>query len=74
MQWLYRKDLRVEIERERESGVEVEMEVEIEEGTERAYFETGRIEPCLLGFHFYQLFRRYLLIGLQVLEHSRLEA
>lgn len=74
MQWLYRKDSRVEVERERESVIEVEMEIEMEAGSERAYFGSGGIEPCPLGFHFYQLFQRYLLIGLLVAEHSHLEA
>lgn len=74
MQWLYRRDLRVEVERERGSVIEVEMEIQMEAGSERAYFESGRIEPCPLGFHFYQLFQRYLLIGLLVVGHSHLEA
>lgn len=65
-------DLRVEVERERESGVEVEMEVEIEAGAERAYFDSGGIEPYPLGLHFYQPFQPCLLIGLQVVEHCRL--
>lgn len=71
---MYRRDLRVEVERERGSVTEVEMEIQMEAGSERAYFESGRIEPCPLGFHFYQLFQRYLLIGLLVVGHSRLEA
>ena len=70
MQWSYRKDWKVEVQKERESGVEVGMEA----GAERAYFEPERIEPCLLGFHFYRLFQPCLLIGLQVVEHYRLAA
>lgn len=71
---MYQRDLRVEVERERESGVEVGMEVEIEAAAERAYFGSGGIEPCPLGFHSYQPFQPCLLIGLQVVGHCRLEA